>query len=106
MSKRLAAPVLALLLLGLFQLGGLRPGLSNDGLDLLFRLRGPQPPDQRIVLIGIDEPSLRRLGAWPFARRLHAQLLDRLRQAKAVGFDLLFPEPSADDSLFNQALAQ
>lgn len=104
MIKRLIAPVAGLLLIGLLHFGGLLAGLGNDGLDLLFRLRGPRPPDQRIVLIGVDEPSLRQLGAWPFPRRLHAELLGHLRQSTAVGFDVLFPEPTADDALFSRAL--
>ncbi|WP_319586461.1 CHASE2 domain-containing protein [uncultured Desulfobulbus sp.] len=104
MIKRLPAPFVGLLLIGLLHLGGLLAGFGNDGLDLLFRLRGPRPPDQRLVLIGVDEPSLQQLGAWPFPRRLHAELLGHLRQARAVGFDVLFPEPTDDDALFSRAL--
>ncbi len=104
MIKRLTAPVAGLLLIGLLHLCGLLAGLGNDGLDLLFRLRGPRPPDQRIVLIEVDEPSLQQLGAWPFPRRLHADLLAHLRQATAVGFDILFPEPTDDDALLSRAL--
>ena len=104
--KRLTAPVLALLLVGLLHAGGLLAGLGNDGLDLLFRLRGPRPPDQRIVIVGVDEQSLAELGAWPLPRRLHGALLDRLRLARAVGFDFLFPESTADDELFSRALRQ
>jgi len=104
--KRLTAPVLALLLVGLLHAGGLLAGLGNDGLDLLFRLRGPRPPDQRIVIVGVDEQSLAELGAWPLPRRFHGALLDRLRLARAVGFDFLFPESTADDELFSRALSQ
>jgi len=104
--NRLTAPALALLLVGLLHAGGLLAGLGNDGLDLLFRLRGPRPPEQRIVIVGVDEQSLARLGAWPLPRRFHGELLDRLRLAKAVGFDFLFPEPTADDELFSRALGQ
>jgi len=106
--QRLTAPVLALLLalllVGLLHAGGLLGGLGNDGLDLLFRLRGPRPPDQRIVIVGVDEQSLAQLGAWPLPRRLHGELLHRLRLANAVGFDFLFPESTADDELFSRAL--
>ncbi|MGE4561269.1 MAG: CHASE2 domain-containing protein, partial [Desulfobulbus sp.] len=106
MYRQLTAPMLSLLLFGLVAASGLLNRLDDAGLDLLFRLRGPRPPDQRIMLIGIDEASLRQLGAWPFPRRLHGQLLARLRSASAVGFDFLFPEPSADDALFSRAMAQ
>ncbi|MBP8815940.1 MAG: CHASE2 domain-containing protein, partial [Desulfobulbus sp.] len=97
MPQRLLAPGLGLLLLVLLEYSGLGTVLANNGLDLLFQLRGPRQPEQRLVLIGIDEPSLQHHGAWPFPRTLHAQLLDRLREARAVGFDFLFPEPAAGD---------
>lgn len=104
--RRLAAPVLALLLLFLFIQGGGRAILVNDGMDMLFRLRGPLPPDQRIVIVGVDEASLQQYGQWPFARHLHAELLARLGTARAVAFDFLFPEEGADDAAFSTALAK
>ena len=106
MLQRLIAPTVGLLLLALFQIAGLTAILTNSGLDLLFRMRGPRPPDQRLVIIGVDESSLQRLGVWPFARAWHAELLGRLATAKAVGFDFLFPESAADDNLFSQAMAK
>ena len=105
MPQRLLAPGLGLLLLVLLEYSGLGTVLANNGLDLLFQLRGPRQPEQRLVLIGIDEPSLQHHGAWPFPRTLHAQLLDRLREARAVGFDFLFPEPAAGDDQLSRAMA-
>ena len=105
MPQRLLAPGLGLLLLVLLEYSGLGTVLANNGLDLLFQLRGPRQPVQRLVLIGIDEPSLQHHGAWPFPRTLHAQLLDRLREARAVGFDFLFPEPAAGDDQLSRAMA-
>jgi CHASE2 domain-containing sensor protein len=49
--------------------------------------------------------------AWPFPRKLHAQLLDILPAARpaAIGMDLLFSEPSLfgweDDAILSQAVA-
>ncbi|NLZ17743.1 MAG: CHASE2 domain-containing protein [Desulfobulbaceae bacterium] len=104
--RRLIAPVLALLLLFLYIQGGGRTILVNDGMDMLFRLRGPLPPEQSIVIVGVDEASLRQYGQWPFARHLHAELLARLGSAKAVAFDFLFPEAGADDAALSAALAK
>ncbi len=104
--RRLAAPALAFLLLMFLLQSGARSILVNQGMDLLFRLRGPLPPDQRIVIVGVDEASLRQYGQWPFARKLHADLLSHLHGARAVAFDFLFPEPAADDAAFSAALAQ
>ncbi|MDD2463161.1 MAG: CHASE2 domain-containing protein [Desulfobulbus sp.] len=106
MYRQLSVLLSSLLLFALLAAGGVLTRLDQMGLDLLFRLRGPQPPDQRIVLIGVDEASLQRLGPWPFPRRLHTQLLSQLHQARAIGFDFLFAEPSTDDGLFSQAMSQ
>jgi len=54
---------------------------------------------QEVVIAAIDDESLQVLGRWPWSRRVHAKLLDRLTewQAKAVGFDVLFSEPELGD---------
>lgn len=80
------------------------------GLDLLFALRGPERPPPQVVVVAIDEPSFAEIGLqWPWPRGLHARLLDNLREAgaRAVGFDILFAEPSAadEDQRFADSLA-
>ena len=63
-----------------------------------------------IVIIDIDDKSLSQIGRWPWPRRTHAELLDKLSlaQTKAVVFDVLFPELDANDfesdKLFAQAI--
>jgi CHASE2 domain-containing sensor protein/signal transduction histidine kinase len=63
-----------------------------------------------IVIIEIDDKSLSQIGRWPWPRRTHAELLDKLSlaQTKAVVFDVLFPELDANDfesdKLFAQAI--
>ena len=53
-------------------------------------------PDDRIVLIVIDEETLDRLepavGSWPWPRGLHAAVVDFCSQAKVVAMDILFAE--------------
>jgi adenylate cyclase len=48
-----------------------------------------------IVVVDIDDRSLKQLGQWPWPRTMVARLIDRLREAGAgvVGFDILFSEP-------------
>lgn len=99
----LAAGACCLLLL---TASGLSQRLSNTTLDLLFTLRGPLPPPQSVVIIGVDEESLEALGSWPFPRKLHAELLTHLSQATVVGFDILFAEPTPDDAAFSSQLSQ
>ena len=64
-------------------------------LDLRFRLRPPAPPSDEILLVLIDDASIRALGRWPWSRAVVAKALGRLRSAGAgtIGIDLLFAEP-------------
>jgi adenylate cyclase len=57
-----------------------------------FILRGELQPMDDIVIVAIDNESIRRLGRFPWRRKLHAQLLRRLRTAKAVVMDMMFVE--------------
>jgi diguanylate cyclase len=61
-----------------------------------------------IVLVKIDNESLRQVGRWPWPRRYHARLTDELTQAgaKRIFFDLGFfgPTDAADDNQFAQSL--
>jgi CHASE2 domain-containing sensor protein/signal transduction histidine kinase len=47
-----------------------------------------------IVIIAIDDFSIAELGKWPWRRDIHAQLLQKLSEAKpkAIGFDVIFAE--------------
>jgi len=48
-----------------------------------------------VVIVDIDEPSLREYGQWPWPRTVVAELVDKLTDlgASAIGFDVLFAEP-------------
>jgi signal transduction histidine kinase/CHASE2 domain-containing sensor protein len=64
--------------------------------DWLIRQRGLlQPPDD-IVIIAIDEPSIKRFGRFPWPRSLMAQALDSLNNAKpkAIALDVLYVDPT------------
>src|SRR5262249_25631820 len=52
-------------------------------------------PGLPVRIVDIDEPSLARLGQWPWPRSLIADLTKRLMEsgAAAVAFDLVFVEP-------------
>ncbi|MFZ5365500.1 MAG: CHASE2 domain-containing protein [Patescibacteria group bacterium] len=55
----------------------------------------------QVVIIGIDDHSIEELGQWPFSRRQHARLIEKLERggALAIGYDVTFSERSADDQL-------
>ncbi len=66
----------------------------------------PAPLD--LAIVAIDEDSLSKLGRWPWSRRLHAALIDRLAQdgARAIGLDLIFSEPYTADPPADALLAE
>ncbi|MEW8257184.1 MAG: CHASE2 domain-containing protein, partial [Candidatus Thiodiazotropha taylori] len=79
--------------------------------DLQMGVKTVAPSDD-IVIVAIDEKSLRALGRWPWSRRVHAELVDRLTQseAKAIVFDILMAEedrtdPQADVQLIQSVAA-
>jgi adenylate cyclase len=55
----------------------------------------PRPQGNGVVIVDIDEDSLRRYGQWPWPRPQVAQIPEILRQfgARAVAFDVVFAEP-------------
>lgn len=65
-------------------------------------------PDERIVVVGMDDKSLERLQlrSYPLPRKMHAQAVDVLREAGArvIGFDVMFKGDSPDDEVFAAAL--
>ena len=75
--------------------------------DARFRLF-PRAATDSIVLVQIDPESIAELGSWPWPRRIHAQLLDKLRAlgASDIAFDVDFSSPSTvwDDDAFADAL--
>ena len=66
-------------------------------------------PDERIVIIDVDEASLKQHGRWPWRRgvlaRLSTELLQR-QQVALLGFDMLFSEPEDDAYADLQQLLQ
>jgi CHASE2 domain-containing sensor protein/signal transduction histidine kinase len=84
--------------------------LDNILYDRLQRASA-RPVDSSILIVGVDERSLRALGAWPWSRARHAAMIDRLTQAgaKAIVYDVLFSQPGpdpADDEVLASAIAR
>jgi adenylate cyclase len=67
----------------------------------------PEPPSPNVVIVGIDDATLKTYGKWSeWQRELHAQAIDNLSEAEArvIGFDVLFADTSADDPVLAQAI--
>jgi CHASE2 domain-containing sensor protein len=90
-----------------------RPDRSLDTELVNARLdtAGLAPPRNNVVVVGIDDKSLDRIGTWPFRRRLHAIAIRRLRAAGArvIAYNIQFTQPSEfprdDDALIEAVRA-
>ncbi|MFO7947460.1 MAG: adenylate/guanylate cyclase domain-containing protein [Armatimonadota bacterium] len=111
--KRLAYSAIALWA-GLILIAYYWPGQTTmDRMELYtvdwrFRVRGEQQPDPRIVVVAVDETSIRQIGRWPWPRRHLALLVRRLDAlgAKRCIFDTFFVDPQEtgdDDRLLARA---
>jgi CHASE2 domain-containing sensor protein/signal transduction histidine kinase len=72
--------------------------------DQLSPLQAASANDD-VLLVNIDESSLAALGQFPWPRRLHAQIVEKLKagRPRSIALDLLLSEPS--DAANDQALA-
>lgn len=106
-SDRLVTTLLLLILTITLVLSGALSRLDNLIYDLAQKHNDRLPPED-VVIVAIDEDSLSQLGRWPWSRRLHAQLIERLHKsgAKAIGLDILLSEPQHDDSQADVELAR
>ena len=86
------------------------PGLEFYARDWMMRARGLLPVPDDIVIVTIDEASLKRFGQFPWPRSIMARALDNLRDThpKTIGLDLLYSEPtnSAEDGALAAAIAR
>ena len=76
---------------------------SSVRLWLSDQLFVPEEPSPNIVVIGIDDATLKQFGKWSeWSRLLHAEAIDNLKQAgaKVIGYDVLFVDSSKDDEAF------
>jgi adenylate cyclase len=60
----------------------------------MFVMRGEIPQSNNVVIVDIDEKSLKEYGQWPWNRKLVSQLLYDLSDAGAgiIGLDIVFSE--------------
>ncbi|EGK83811.1 adenylate/guanylate cyclase domain-containing protein [Microcoleus vaginatus PCC 9802] len=100
-----------LMSVAMLQVGIWKP-LEYLGYKTLFQIREsgilPNPGwDQRIAVIAIEPHSLQEYGQFPWPRNRYAELLESLKQSPptAVGFDILFLDPSPKDEILAAAIA-
>lgn len=74
--------------------GGLQ-NFDKKFIDILLSIRGAIPASKDIVIVDLDEKSLKELGQWPWQRNKFAKVLENLSAAGAgiIGLDIVFAEP-------------
>ena len=91
----LVAPLVALLIVGLLEPTGWVQRLENLAISIRFQIRAPwdPPADKRLLLVGIDQRSLTKIGAWPWPRTVEAAFLQSVTDSgvnpRTLAFDLL-----------------
>jgi serine/threonine-protein kinase len=83
----------------LFVAGGttLIQSLERAAYDWGVRASSRTPSD-KVVVIAIDDASIRNIGRWPWSREVHAKMTETLANAKAkvIGNLVFFSEPQVD----------
>ena len=101
-------PIVLVLIIQGFVALGVFQGLENSLYDFWFMSRGPVSPGEELVILAVDDASVERIGplAWP--RTIHAELLEKLKEARTVCFDLTFAaeQNPQNDQAFGEAIAQ
>lgn len=83
--------------------------LENFSYDVRLNLMMPNTLDKRIVIVDIDEKSLKEQGRWPWGRNKMALLVDQLfdtYQVNTLGFDVIFAEKDESSGLKTLELMQ
>ncbi len=65
--------------------------------DTRLRLQ-PAKPNSRVLIVDIDERSLKEQGRWPWSRETLGKMVQTIGReggARAIGFDMVFAEPHA-----------
>jgi CHASE2 domain-containing sensor protein/tRNA A-37 threonylcarbamoyl transferase component Bud32 len=88
--------------------GGAFNWLERSTVDARFSLRGRQHAQTSVTIVGIDNASLGALPRYPFARSLHARVIERLHAdgARLIVYDISFDRPTtpqADERLLDAA---
>ena len=97
------AGLFSILITWLFLIGP----IERLNIDLLNYFFPSKANSDDVVVVAIDEQSFSAFDKqWPWPREFHAALIDRLKEegAKEIIFDVVFAEPSNDES--DQAFAE
>lgn len=109
--KRMFATVLftVVLMVAAYLADGFDP-LESASVGERFELRGAQAAPAEMIIVGIDDATLKKLRtSYPFSRKHHAEALDRIADGKprAIAYDVVFTQridSSADYRRFGESI--
>ncbi len=86
LGSALLVTLLVLIIRSLSMLQGAELGV----LDQFFRMRGEEPMDSRIVIVGIDENDISQGDRWPVSDQKLVEVLEQIQKMnpRAIGLDL------------------
>lgn len=75
--------------------------IEQRSLDMRFAMRGQRAHDDRVVIVGIDEKTLQKIGSFPLPRNTYALLIKQLDAGGAgvIAFDETFPTPASNSAI-------
>ncbi len=74
--------------------------IEDATIDLRFKVfRGPRPATRDIIIVAVDEKSIREIGRWPWSRAMQARVVDGIAGdgAKVIGLDIIYSEPEVTE---------
>lgn len=103
LSLGLAALISAALL---FFAGEFFNQLEQRSGDLVWRLGALRGDERRLIVVDVDERSLREVGAWPWPHDTQARLIEQIAAAGARQqiFDVVFTDSQPQEQAFIQAV--
>lgn len=98
-TKRWLLSLLLFILMEIAIIAGVSERLEMSLYDAWFRIGGIQNPGQQVVVVAIDDKSINYFGQefgmqFPWPRSVYGGLLEQLKDARTVSFDLVFDAPT------------
>ena len=59
-----------------------------------------KPPPEHIIIVSVDEKSIKEIGRWPWSRKVMAELINKISEGtpKVIGIDIMFSEKEDRES--------
>lgn len=74
--------------------------IENATIDFRFRVfRGPRSAAPDVIIVAVDEQSIKEIGRWPWSRATQARLVEGIANggAKVIGLDVIYSEPEVTE---------